>query len=1079
MKSNKRKYNTRLFQQGGLLPSYQEAGILPEGDNNKVKDWFIKQFEGLDFKSQLKKLNQLMPLIKSIPGGEDFLKRQAYRIANQDAGPFRDIRQLKDTSIVGDFKGNYNRSNRDLNKLAIFGDETGFERIPEDIRNRSTIPLSDKELEESYKDIPAYWIDATIGIPGHNKQISPLTDSIPYKEILNTTKSLINRNRYKRKLPQFKEPYLTQRADSILFSVSPGNSIIYSSGVTGDTRVQSPYMIQDGVASYSARIRRDPATGGLWYDVNDIWDWDSGYADRWASDQYKEIGAEQAKALNSVSKPFYLMGSNPIAKKKQQGGIINDNRGYWNKNNWGKPVKINSNNITMKGVPFPVLGTSQSTGESILMQPGKDYTFKKGPVVEVPVMQNGGKSEESIQLIPKGEVTPYIEDIIKNQAIKYEDFPDLFKTVDPSKYKKVTDYFNNYYKSPFTKKKAMGYFGGTEEDKENSANRLLKDALYGLTGINNTKVIQPNNNRTEDILKIDPDELISKGRAIAYKIGNKIMLAQDMDPILFPEIIAHEFGHDTGYVGEVGGKNYPDNKTDHLSLMLSGLADRMIRNKYNFKGKGPSYINSGMGEWKAFMDELRYLYKLPVDKPITKDDLEQMKNNPRFHEMQYHLSDDDIVDAFNTIVDIGEYKDVPVAQNETVKSDKWFGQYGGQLKKYQEGGNTKNPMPEIEYYDKNGNYVAPNTQDLKDWLSAWYNNRIPLLRKAKNIKPALKRMNDASVIKRQMIEKIGVGIYNPMLNTITIDKDYDNPSTIIHELTHAIPSSKLEKYGILEDILNKEKLPGPKSWDDKYFLDSTDEMRSLLNQIRFNYKLNPVKRYTIDELEEIGVTKGRLKSMLTPKGIERLVNEIAENKQNNNNNMNLNYPMSSYGGSLYATGGQMKRATNSQFHPTYMDGVPMYGFGSWLGKNPGNLLQVAGGIGAMFVPGMQGVGMGLISGGASGMIGQAMRDKHQKATEAQERADAEREFMLNQYNDSQKLFNFGGFKAYEPGGFLNGLSFYNDGGELDNITHFPVGGTHQQNPHGGIRLGNKALVEEGEYIWKSPKHGEYVFSNRY
>lgn len=182
----------------------------------------------------------------------------------------------------------------------------------------------------------------------------------------------------------------------------------------------------------------------------------------------------------------------------------------------------------------------------------------------------------------------------------------------------------------------------------------------------------------------------------------------------------------------------------------------------------------------------------------------------------------------------------------------------------------------------------------------------------------------------------------------------------------------------------------------------------------------------------------------------------------------------------FATGGQMRNATNSQFVPSYVNGVPVYGFGSWLGKNAGNLLQVAGGIGAMFIPGAQPLGISMMASGAGGIAGQAVDDKNQKADEAEQRAEAEKQFMLNQYNDSQQYFTNGGMiPSMSRGGFMEGLKFYNDGGNLDNVTNFPVGGTHETNPRGGIPLGNNALVEEGEYVYNFPKQGKYVFSNRY
>ena len=82
-----------------------------------------------------------------------------------------------------------------------------------------------------------------------------------------------------------------------------------------------------------------------------------------------------------------LQNNQPVQKQKN-GGITKDNQGYWNPNNWGQPVEIGSNNITMQGVYEPLLGISD-TGDTKLMQPGKNYKFKGKKVTEYPVAELG------------------------------------------------------------------------------------------------------------------------------------------------------------------------------------------------------------------------------------------------------------------------------------------------------------------------------------------------------------------------------------------------------------------------------------------------------------------------------------------------------------------------------------------------------------------------------------------------------------------------------------------------------------------------------------------------------------------
>jgi hypothetical protein len=87
--------------------------------------------------------------------------------------------------------------------------------------------------------------------------------------------------------------------------------------------------------------------------------------------------------------------NNQPAQKQKNGGITKDNQGYWNTENWGKPVEIDSNDITMEPspytgveVPYNVLGVSD-TGDTKLMKPGKNYKFKGKKVREYPVAKLG------------------------------------------------------------------------------------------------------------------------------------------------------------------------------------------------------------------------------------------------------------------------------------------------------------------------------------------------------------------------------------------------------------------------------------------------------------------------------------------------------------------------------------------------------------------------------------------------------------------------------------------------------------------------------------------------------------------
>jgi hypothetical protein len=73
---------------------------------------------------------------------------------------------------------------------------------------------------------------------------------------------------------------------------------------------------------------------------------------------------------------------------KYDDDVVKDDMGYWNPDNWGKPVEIGSNVITMDGVYEPLIGVSD-TGDVQYMEPGEDYVFDGDSVTEYPIAQTG------------------------------------------------------------------------------------------------------------------------------------------------------------------------------------------------------------------------------------------------------------------------------------------------------------------------------------------------------------------------------------------------------------------------------------------------------------------------------------------------------------------------------------------------------------------------------------------------------------------------------------------------------------------------------------------------------------------
>lgn len=100
------------------------------------------------------------------------------------------------------------------------------------------------------------------------------------------------------------------------------------------------------------------------------------------TEYYKDSsGKVKAKSVEIKDKRLLEAGYIPQSKN---GKIIKDNKGQWN--HPGMITKIDSNNITMRGVNYPVLGVSD-TGDTKLMYPENNYNFKGNSVTEYPLIK--------------------------------------------------------------------------------------------------------------------------------------------------------------------------------------------------------------------------------------------------------------------------------------------------------------------------------------------------------------------------------------------------------------------------------------------------------------------------------------------------------------------------------------------------------------------------------------------------------------------------------------------------------------------------------------------------------------------
>lgn len=123
----------------------------------------------------------------------------------------------------------------------------------------------------------------------------------------------------------------------------------------------------------------------------------------------------KASAQNGKEMKFYQEGLDWKPKNiSKNGSVIKDDMGQWA--HPGEITEIGSNEITMQGVDYPVLGISD-TGDTQMMYPDQDYKFDGKKVTEYPMAQDGEniskklkkEAEERIERMkqPKATVSQY------------------------------------------------------------------------------------------------------------------------------------------------------------------------------------------------------------------------------------------------------------------------------------------------------------------------------------------------------------------------------------------------------------------------------------------------------------------------------------------------------------------------------------------------------------------------------------------------------------------------------------------------------------------------------------------------
>ena len=303
------------------------------------------------------------------------------------------------------------------------------------------------------------------------------------------------------------------------------------------------------------------------------------------------------------------------------GNIIKDNNGYWNPDNWGHPVEIDSNRITMKNVYEPLIGISD-TGDTKYMEPGQDYRFKGKSVTEYPMAQNGFVSTA-------------------DKEILYDD-----RSLSPK------DFTLKYISSPKYKERLSKW---AYTDINNTIKDRTKD-------VQNTEVYYQNESpNVAQQLKNDLKGIpYSTMGSTAFFPGKIIIDKKQVKELATTsdDVLAHEFAHKelkSGFAPYGKGLDTEDSYQILTHMKPVG--------RYTEHDLIPS-------ENKADLNAARYeLYKQGVDvfkKDFTKEDLNLLKTSKNFtvKRLFKNYEDKDIIWLMNNIAQNKQTSsDVPLALN--------------------------------------------------------------------------------------------------------------------------------------------------------------------------------------------------------------------------------------------------------------------------------------------------------------------------------------------------------------------------------------------------------------------------------
>jgi hypothetical protein len=374
----------------------------------------------------------------------------------------------------------------------------------------------------------------------------------------------------------------------------------------------------------------------------------------------------------------------------EEGGVIKDDRGQWD--HPGEITEINSPYITMQGVPYPVLGVSD-TGDVQMMYPEEDYEFDGEKVTEYPMAQRGVKLDFSNG--PAGNmkqslITAINKDKKKTPNIKEQNTTVADKTsVKQNKQKKIVDI-------PLTEKEMLyNSINNQARFMKNWMNSPMYDEMVdnSTTGYFDKRYLNSGRNSNFNDIKVQlhpqPEDSPNTGASSNSETGLIKLFPLGAKGQALEGMLAHEISHSSDKPRFLNtnssSKFIPRNKYNNkgieeevrlipekdINLMKSFYSDNKVyKNLFNKSALKNKDLNE-QREWfnyvseptetRARLNDIRYNAKKygiydPFTQKVTPEILNEIKELTKkaggfdpFYQLQGVYSDEEILKLLNTV----------------------------------------------------------------------------------------------------------------------------------------------------------------------------------------------------------------------------------------------------------------------------------------------------------------------------------------------------------------------------------------------------------------------------------------------